>query len=466
MKKHVFIGIALGMAACTSPRVEWVSTTPEDCYRQQPAIHLTDVDAADVTVFTDKTLQTVDGFGGCFNEWGWVTLSALNEADRTAVIRDLFGEEGMNFTLGRLPVGANDFARDWYSYNETEGDFEMAHFRIDNDRETLIPFIHAAQQVNPGIRLWASPWSPPAWMKYNKHYACRPRPAVNDLPGSPDQDLEGTNMFIQSPEYFQAYALYFRKFIEAYRAEGIPVGMVAPQNEFNSCQIFPSCTWTAAGLETFVGEYLGPQMQELGVEIMLGTMERANHLLADTLMQGKSGRYISAVGFQWAGKNAIATIHETYPEMKLIQSESECGDGQNSWEYCFYIAGLMKHYFDRGIASYMYWNISLDSDAANNRWKWPQNSLISVDRQAKTFRYNPEYYLMKHYSHFVKPGAKRLETAGKDAGLLAFANPDGSVALVAFNREDAPQPLKIAVGNRMLSVDLKPKSINTLRIEN
>jgi glucosylceramidase len=464
----VLLGMVCMAVSCTqASKVKWVSTTSESGFVEQPAIiaaTASEAIKADITVLIDKTLQEIDGFGGCFNELGWLTISSLADADRDAVIRDLFSPEGMNFTLCRMPVAANDFARDWYSYDETDGDFDMEHFTIDNDRETLIPFIHAAQQINPSLRIWASPWSPPLWMKYSKHYACRAAGELNNLPGDPDVTQEGTNMFIQEPAYFKAYALYFRKFIEAYRNENIHIEMIAPQNEFNSCQIFPSCTWTADGLNTFIGDYLGPQMKELGVRLMFGTMERPNPLLVDTIMQGKSGQYISEIGFQWAGKHSIAKIHETYPDMQLMQSESECGNGKNTWEYCFYIWEQMKHYFNHGISAYMYWNISLDADAANNRWKWPQNSLISVDVQNKTYRYNPEYYLMKHLSHFVKPHAHRLATEG-DENVLAFVNPDRSVIILTANAESDSKTLNIKVGERLFTATVNPQSIHTFVVE-
>ena len=468
MKKLFYlVAITVMMFSCSQSNqmVKWVSTTQDSCFVENPSLTMTKAEsAADVTVLTDQVLQTVDGFGGCFNELGWVTISALNDNDRDAVMKDLFSEEGMNFTWCRMPIGANDFSRDWYSYNETDKDFEMKNFSVANDKETLIPYIKAAQKVNPNLRVWASPWCPPSWMKYTKHYACRPNSNVNDLEGSPSTDTEGTNLFIQQPEYFKAYTLYFKKFIEAYKEEGINIEMVAPQNEFNSCQIFPSCTWTATALSTFIGDYLGPQMKEMGIRVMFGTMERPNNLLVDTIMQNKSGQYISEIGFQWAGKESIAKIHETYPEMKLMQTESECGDGRNSWEYCFYTWNLMKHYFKNGISAYMYWNISLDKDPANSRWKWAQNSLISVDQENKTYKYNPEYYLMKQFSHFVKPGAKRLNTEGAYENILAFSNPDNSVVIIAANENAEPQALKIQVKDQMVNVEMKPQSINTFQI--
>lgn len=202
MKKilHSVLNGAL-MLSCSlslaSQTVKWTSTVPDSCFVKNPLITMKPMEGTpDVEILTEKKFQRIDGFGGCFNELGWTTLSALNEADRSSIITDLFSPEGMNFTLGRMPVGANDFSRDWYSYNETDKDFEMKNFSIANDKETLIPFIKAAQKINPHIKIWASPWSPPSWMKYNNHYACKPNPKVNDLKGDLDQNLEGTNMFI------------------------------------------------------------------------------------------------------------------------------------------------------------------------------------------------------------------------------------------------------------------------------
>src|SRR6266536_1461522 len=112
------------------------------------------------------------GFGACFNELGWTSLQTVSEADRDAVMRELFDPQaGVRLTYCRMPIGSNDFATEAYSYDETDGDFELQHFSIDHDRKTLVPFIHAAQRYQPQLRLWASPWTPPSWMKRNHFYA-------------------------------------------------------------------------------------------------------------------------------------------------------------------------------------------------------------------------------------------------------------------------------------------------------
>jgi glucosylceramidase len=120
----------------------------------------------------DALAQSIEGIGCCFNELGWTALELLTEADREEILRDLFEPGlGTNFTLCRMPIGANDFSRNWYSYDETDGDFDLSDFRIAQDHDTLVPFIQAAQRHQPQLRLWASPWSPPTWMKVNRHYA-------------------------------------------------------------------------------------------------------------------------------------------------------------------------------------------------------------------------------------------------------------------------------------------------------
>ncbi|NEW84263.1 MAG: glycoside hydrolase family 30 protein [Mariniphaga sp.] len=473
--KKLLLSLTIGVMAFSvsaQKKIEWISTTESSQWVIQKG--LTAVPASgksDVEILLEKPLQTIEGFGACFNELGWTSLNSLEKADRESILKELFAPGvGGNFTICRMPVAANDFARDWYSYNETEGDFEMKNFSIANDFQTLVPFIKNARQYNPALKIWASPWSPPSWMKWNKHYACASTGADIDKKfqnglDKTKQGKEGANQFIQKDEYFKAYALYFSKFIKAYRDQGINIAAVMPQNEFNSCQIFPSCTWTSAGLAKFIGSYLGPAMEKENVEIMFGTMERPNIALVDTIINDAlAGKYIKGIGFQWAGKKAIADAHQKYPNMRLYQSEQECGDGKNDWKYCSYAWTLMKHYLDNGANAYMYWNLSLDKDGFS-RWGWRQNSLVSVDLLKKTYTYNFEYYLLKHVSHFVMPGARLLETNETKANLLAFINPDKSIVVIVRNDEKADKKINLKIGEIAINQLLKADSFNTFVVK-
>ena len=407
------------------------------------------------------------GFGACFNELGWTSLSALGEQDRESVLHELFDPAaGARLSYCRMPIGTNDFATGAYSYDETEGDFELKQFSIEHDRQTLIPFIHAAQRHQPKLRLWASPWTPPSWMKRNHFYAeAKGFPGMVDNGIRPEQiGREGEDMFIQEPRYFEAYARYFGRFIDAYRAEGIPVGMVMPQNEFNSAQNFPSCTWTAEGLARFL-HYLGPEMRKRGVEVFFGTLERGNPKLLETVMADKvAAPFVKGVGVQWAGKNALPAIHREFPELAVYQSEQECGDGKNAWSYTSYCWQLMKHYFRGGANGYMYWNISLDR-TGRSTWGWAQNALVSVDSAAKTYHYNHDYYLLKHLTHFVDVGARSAEVTGTCDDALAFVNPDGSAVLLLRNELPHAQLVQAQVAERTFAVELPPDSVSTLSVK-
>jgi glucosylceramidase len=449
--------------------VEWVSTTETHPWMLQKQLKTAKTDAKpDVTISSKAQLQSIEGFGGCFNELGWTSLNSLAFEDKEVIFKELFSPNGgANFTVCRMPVGANDFSLDWYSYDDTEGDFELKNFSIDHDSQTLVPFIKEAQRFNPNLKIWASPWSPPSWMKWNNHYACASTGTGmaekfrNQLPQE-RQGKEGTNMFIQEAPYFKTYAQYFGKFIQAYREEGIKISTVMPQNEFNSCQIFPSCTWTAKGLATFIGKYLGPEMTKQHVELMFGTMERPDEALVDTILNDPdAGKYIKGVGFQWAGKGAIAGIHKRYPDLKLYQSEQECGNGKNDWKYCCYTWDLMKHYLNSGANSYLYWNISLP-EGGFSRWGWQQNSLVTVNSEAKTYKFNHEYYLLKHLSHYVMPGARLLKTEGDFTNLLAFRNLDNSVVLVVQNETSSTRTLKLKIDLETIEILFDRDSFNTL----
>ncbi|MCU1445432.1 glycoside hydrolase family 30 beta sandwich domain-containing protein [Cryobacterium sp.] len=448
--------------------VQWVVTTEAAPWQSRAGLTLsTPSGMPDVFVKPEQTRQTIEGFGAAFNELGWTALSALSEAQQTEILREMFAPGiGGNFTLGRMPIGANDFSRDWYSYDEVDGDFALEHFSVANDLDTLVPFIRAAQQHQSALSVWASPWSPPTWMKTNGHYAgAMPmagyQTAENGL--RPDQvGAEGTDMFIQDDRHLAAYAAYFGRFVDEYRALGIPVGMVMPQNEFNSAQIFPSCTWTPQGLARFI-RHLGPEMAARGVDVFLGTLERADSALVDGVFaDAEAARHITGLGIQWHGKGAVALLHRDHPALRIFQTEQECGDGRNDWRYARYAWTLMKEFLGGGASAYLYWNLALGRGGVS-RWGWSQNSLVTVDAAAGRFEYTHEYHLLKHVSHFVRPGAHLIDTLSYTGyeNQLAFLNPDGSIVIVVQNDTRADQPVTLLVGERVLAVTLPADSFST-----
>jgi glucosylceramidase len=193
-------------------------------------------------------------------------------------------------------------------------------------------------------------------------------------------------------------------------------------------------------------------------------MERANELLVEISLQDPAvAPFVKGAGFQWAGKGAIAGIHRRYPELRLYQTEQECGDGKNDWRYCRYAWTLMKHYLRSGASAYLYWNISLVKGGIS-RWGWAQNSLLTVDPETRRCSWTHEYHLMKHLSAFVQPGARRVEAVSWSGyeNQLAFVNPDGTTVIVIQNDLAEPLPVRIAVDGTVVAPTLPADSFNTL----
>lgn len=404
-----------------------------------------------------ESYQTIYGFGGCFNELGYIALKKIPNDKKEEVFRNLFDPEECNFTYCRLPIGANDYAESWYSLNETKGDYEMKNFSIERDKECLIPYIKEAEKYSGELNLFASPWSPPTWMKFPEVY--------------------NFGTLIWEEKNLKAYALYFKKFIEEYQKEGIKINQVHIQNEPIADQKFPSCVWSGKQLRDFIKEYIGPLFEEnkLDAEIWLGTLNspyddygdenwqfgQYNNFANTVLSDKDAKRYINGVGYQWGGKHALLQTRIAYPEMKLIQTENECGEGKNSWEYAEYVFNLMWTYFINGVSAYTYWNMVLEEEGIST-WGWKQNSLITVTKD-NDVKYNPEYYLMRHFSKYIKQGATMKGLKGDFAGnALAFENPDGSVVLEVLNPFDELQEVTFSVNGEDYSFNIQPHSFNTL----
>ncbi|MGE5394554.1 MAG: glycoside hydrolase family 30 protein [Candidatus Saccharibacteria bacterium] len=469
MTKYLALAACLFIAgSCSkSEKVEWVATTNDLPWDSRGSAYATsgEEETSAVLIYPDSARQTIDGFGGCFNELGWDALQTLSETNRQAIAKDLFDmNTGCRFTIYRMPIGANDYAVNWYSHDETPEDYEMKNFSLERDKQRLIPYIKMAQSFNPQLVIWASPWCPPSWMKTNHHYACASNPQVNDLP----EDRQGKEMVTQfrmEPKVLSAYALYFEKFIQGYQSEGIGISAVCPQNELNSCQNFPSCIWTPKDMAAFIGQYLGPKFEADGinVKIWLGTIERPQPERVDSILQDpKAGKYIAGVGFQWAGKDAIPVIHQKYPQMKLMQTETECGNGSNDWAAAEHTFGLMKHYFKNGANAYMYWNMVLD-ETGKSQWGWKQNSMISIEKATGKVTYNPEFYLMKHLSYFVEPGSKYIPVRS-DENCLAFVK-DGQLVIFYYNADAADKKCAFKVNDKTIAVNMKPKSFNSFKVK-
>jgi glucosylceramidase len=420
----------------------------------------------DIAVYPARSRQTIEGFGGCFNEQGWEALSVLDPKERETVMRKIFHPaEGLGFTVCRVPVGSNDYAVDRYSLNETPDDFGMTHFSIERDRIRIIPYIKAALSIQPKLRLWGSAWTPPTWMKDNKSF--------------------DSGNFIDDAKMYGAYALYLLKFVQTYRQEGLPVEAVAVQNEPGTLTNYPSCDWTPSQFLTFIRDHLGPRFEKEGLHeaIMLGTFNQpanVRHALT-VLLDPAARRFVSLAGLQWYGLCLADQMRAIAPGLTIWQTETDCGNWfwmpghdpdmpQNDILYAGFTWDKIRDYLKAGTTVYELWNMVLrpDGKSIDSQKPWPQNAMITVDPGTRKVRYTPLYGAIGSFSKFVPPGSRMIETEGlaPEADALAFLDPSDRVVVVLYNRKTGPAFTRIRVGRSVYGVQLPPQSFATLVVPN
>ncbi|HYP77502.1 MAG TPA: glycoside hydrolase family 30 beta sandwich domain-containing protein [Polyangiaceae bacterium] len=440
-------------AGSTSIALPKLVTSAANAYWKTDGM-LTDVTSGtpDVTVNDTAVAQTWDGFGGAFNELGWKYLMLLSETDRNAALKLLFADDGARFTLGRIPIGASDYAIARYTLNETANDTAMANFSIAQDKMYLIPYVKAAQAIRPDIHFWGSPWTPPTWMKMGEF---QPGNMVSPFDGGTMKSDDAT---------LGAHAQYFVKFVQEYGKEGIKIETVAPQNEPNFGQNYPSCLWGTDTFVKFVGKFLGPTLKAASPEtkIMLGTMSNGDKdpaIVTAVLADATAKSFVSSIGLQWGmlGKEAAAKASK----LPMWQTEHKCGNypwmsatykptAPNDMAYGVESWGLLRDWIKAGVTAYSAWNMVLDTVGKGNDTTrdWAQNALLTVDTSSKKLNITPTYYVFRHLAQYVEPGAKVVGTTGGDA--LAFKNPDGKLVTVLYNSGAAKTAI-VAMGGKMVS---------------
>jgi glucosylceramidase len=439
--------------------------------------------AATVTVSPSPTAEQWRGFGGTVNEMGWDALSVLSAEDRALAIKLLFSPtEGANLAWIRIPIGASDYAMDRYTLNETPGDYQMTNFSIARDEEMLIPYIQAAQAVKPNVKFWASPWTPPSWMKDS-----------GKLDGTDAPPSGGNGTFTshmkEDAQTLDAFALYLTKWIQAYQAKNIPIDHVYPQNEPGYATRYPSCLWSTNLMSTFIETHLSKAFADNNIttKIWFGTLSNADTdpAMLTAISTGAAG-HVEGAGFQWntmssiqtaLGKGFLAeqTEHKcgNYPWNSTAASSVETADynnflasqAPNNHNYAVESWGLIRDWIKAKVSSYSAWNMVLDTQGKNLdvQRPWPQNALLVVDRAGKQLIQTPTYFVFRHLSYFVDPGAFRVDVTGGDA--LAFKNPDGSTAVVLFNSGNATKNEVVSLAGKTVSAAVPARGWATVYVK-
>lgn len=407
-----------------------------------------------ILIYPEIEFQTLEGVGGAFNEIGGEALMSLPTNLQDEVMRNLFSlNEGVGFAFCRTAVGASDFGIDAYSYSEVEGDYDMEYFSIKREEKTVVPYIQKAYEFNPKLKIFASPWSPPAWMKYS---------------GFMDRGVEfpEKNRLKDEVKIYEAYALYFSKYITAYAKKGIKVDRLIVQNENDISTKYPSCDMPVEQMGRFVKNYLKPRFEtdKIEAEIWAGTFRTAGKL--DAIEMAANKEYcdlFDGIGIQYTATEYIQDIKNLLPKTTLMHTEGNCDNGKNTVEQASKRLKEVANYINYGVTNYCYWNMILN-ETTESGWGWKQNSLINIDRENKKVRYNPDYTVIGLLSKYLQPGAVRVANFSRATTITV--KKDGKIFVLIQNDEDAPTKYECQLGdNKSTVVEIPANSVSTIEIE-
>ena len=406
-----------------------------------------------VRIYPDITFQTIEGIGGAFNEIGGEALMSLSEKQQNDIMKNLFDKNISNFSVCRTAIGASDFGIDAYSYSEIPNDYKMKNFSIEREKTSVIPYIQMAYKYNPDMELFASPWSPPGWMKES---------GLMDR----GEEFSAKNVLKDDPKIYKAYALYFSKYVEAYAKEGIKVDKIVIQNEQDINTKYPSCNMPPKQMGEFIIDYLRPQfnIDDTSAEIWAGSFRTAKKLDGLEYVANNSWRdAVDGVGVQYISSVQIENMRTVFPEIKLLHTEGNCYGGENSVDQAFSRFNEVASYINHGVPNFCYWNMILN-ETSSSGWDWKQNSLINIDRDTKIVTYNPDYAVMALFGRFMRSGMKRVASATWYGDTMTLAD-DENVYLFIKNDSDKIKTFDIWLKNSQAKVvDIPAQTISVVEV--
>ena len=460
----ILAGPSAGAADHSKSRVEVYVTAKDTGQRLAKTGELELADAQPINekesyIFADptKTFQTVLGIGGALTDASAETFYKLPADQRREILTAYFDpQKGIGYSLGRTHIHSCDFSSESYTYVK-DGDQRLDSFDISPDLKHRIPFIKEALATagKNNFTLYASPWSPPAWMKDNNNM------------------LHGGKL---KPEYYESWARYYGKFIHAYEKAGVPIWGLSVQNEPLAVQTWESCNYSAEEERDFVKNYLGPALRKDGLsdkKIIVWDhnrsfmFQRASVILDDPA----AAKYVWGVGFHWYVDDSfenVKRVQEAYPKTHLLFTEGCNGPFDlgkiNDWQWGETYGKSMLHDFNNGVEGWTDWNVLLDETGGPNHVQNFCFAPIHADTKTGKLYYMDSYYYIGHFSKFIRPGAKRISSSSSTDKLqtTAFLNPDGTIAVVVLNLSDQAQPFNFSVNGKSAKSTSPAHSIITL----
>jgi glucosylceramidase len=407
-----------------------------------------------VSVDASQCFQTIEGFGGAFTESAAVTFYKLPGEKQAEVLRAYFDPvAGHGYTFCRTHIGSCDFSAGNYAYDEIAGDHELQHFSIDRDRRALIPMIQDAVQVAGGsIKLLATPWSPPSWMKTN------------------GKMIHGGKL---KPDCRQAWANYYCRYIKEYGRENISIWGLSVQNEVEAAQTWESCLYSPEEERDFVRDYLGPTLRREGLtDIHLLVFDHnRDHMLDHAgviYADPAAAQYIWGTAFHWYVGDwfeNVQKLHDVYPDKKLLFTEGcqEGGPHLGEWSLGERYARSLINDLKRWTVGWIDWNLVLDETGGPNHAGNYCSAPIMIDTRSGEILYQSSYYYIGHFARYIRPGAQRIACTSNSGALesTAFINPDGQIAVVVLNCTSQVVPFALRFESQSTLTENPPHSIAT-----
>lgn len=436
-----------------------------------------------VNLNPNETFQKITGIGGSFTESTAYLLNELSPENRLDILEAYFGDSGAKYSLTRAHINSSDFSLGNYSYHP-EPDKELKSFSIEEDMDDVIPTIKDAMEISSeGFKIISSPWTAPPWMKDNKEW-------------------KGGKLL---PEYYDTWALFFSKYLDAYAEQGIDIWGITVENEpLGNGNNWESMHYTAQEMNDFVSQHLGPKLEADGHDVvLLGYDQNRDHLeeWVDTMFDDEAAaKYFDGTAIHWYASTydvfpeALQYAYNKAPDKYLIQSEATADANVPVWQdddwywkkeakdwgwdwapedqkylhpkyspvfrYARDIIGSLNNWVD----GWVDWNMVLDKQGGPN---WASNWCLApviVDPETDEVYYTPIYYTMAHFSRYIRPGAVRIGHDLEDEELLltAVENSDGSIAVVMLNQGVSAKNVNLKLNGQISSVTIDGEAVQTV----
>lgn len=445
-------------------------------------------DASKITIIPEKEYQEITGFGGAFTESSAYLLNNISKENRKKILEAYFSEEGANYTLTRTHMNSCDFSLDHYSYAPVPDDTLLEHFSIEEDRTDIIPMIKEAQAISKeGFNIIASPWTAPPWMKDNK-------------------DWYGGKLL---EKYYPTWALFFSKYVRAYKQEGVDIWAFTVENEpLGNDSHWESMHYAPEEMSTFVKEHLGPQLERDGLsqKILVYDQNRGEELeeWADALLTDQElAPYIYGTAVHWYTgtqkwfPESLQHTHNLAPEKSIIHTEG-CIDAEvprwkdDAWYWkqeatdwgWDWAKPENKHNHPKYVPTYRYardiigclnnwvegwvdWNMVLDEKGGPNLAQNWCVAPVLVDTAKDEVYFTPMYYVLSHFSKYIRPGAKRIEFSNQNENLMVTAvkNQDGSIAVIVLNMTEDDHDFQIELKEETVHCQISKQALQTILIQ-